>query len=45
MERHIVLAYCPACRDVKKHLVADPGSCRCQDCGASQNLVRPLAMA
>ncbi|MGB1586789.1 MAG: hypothetical protein ACPHID_07080 [Thermoplasmatota archaeon] len=39
----IVDAHCLTCADVQRHVLMDAGSCRCESCGAIQQMVSPVA--
>ncbi len=41
----VVEAYCDNCKEVRTHnmKMADPGSCTCQTCDKTQQLMVPLA--
>lgn len=40
----VVEAYCTTCEEIRDHTVMDddPGSCKCNQCGAVQALVHPI---
>lgn len=35
-------AWCPICKEVRRHAITGPGSCKCPVCGHIEQLAAPL---
>lgn len=41
-EKGTLDAWCPDCKEVRKFVLMDPGSCKCTVCGHVEQMQRPL---